>query len=118
MDEGDLAEFGIEEAKQDEDEERHRENAGESGEGARKTMLALAEAHREVDDVRTGQELAEAQRLGEILVIHPAALLHQRVMRPIDRTAEAGEAEAEEPANEEDIISLMKTTFDAREVDE
>jgi len=32
--------------------------------------------------------------------------------------AEAGEAEAEEPANEEDIISLMKTTFDAREVDE
>jgi DNA polymerase III gamma/tau subunit len=34
--------------------------------------------------------------------------------------AEAGEAEAEAeaPANEEDIISLMKTTFDAREVDE
>jgi DNA polymerase III subunit gamma/tau len=31
---------------------------------------------------------------------------------------EAGEAEAEGPANEEDIISLMKTTFDAREVDE
>ena len=59
-------------------------------------MLALAEAHREVDDVRTGQELAEAQRLGEILVIHPAALLHQRVMRPIDRTAEAGEADLHE----------------------
>jgi len=32
--------------------------------------------------------------------------------------ADAGEAEAEGPANEEDIISLMKTTFDAREVDE
>jgi DNA polymerase III subunit gamma/tau len=32
--------------------------------------------------------------------------------------AEAGEADAEGPASEEDIISLMKTTFDAREVDE
>jgi DNA polymerase III gamma/tau subunit len=32
--------------------------------------------------------------------------------------ADAGEAEADGPASEEDIISLMKTTFDAREVDE
>jgi len=31
---------------------------------------------------------------------------------------EAEEGESEEPANEDDIISLMKTTFDAREVDE
>ena len=32
--------------------------------------------------------------------------------------AEAEEAESEGPASEEDIISLMKTTFDAREVEE
>ena len=60
------------------------------------SVLALAETHREIDDVRAGKELAEAQRLGEILVIHPPTLLDQRLMRPIDRAAEAREADLHE----------------------
>ena len=65
--------------------------------------------------------LAEEPKNAQIL----AAVLHEVTGRKLAVSFEVGEAppeeaaEAEEePASEEEIISLMKTTFDAREIDD
>src|SRR5579875_148493 len=96
VDDSDLAELGVEHAERDEDHERYGNHARDGGGGAGGTVLALTEAHRKIDDVRAGQELAEAERLGEVLVAHPVASLNERAVRPVDRAAEARQADLHE----------------------
>ena len=63
--------------------------------------------------------LAEEPKNAAVL----AAVLHEMTGRKLELAFEIGEGPAEEsevedePATEEEIISLMKTTFDAREID-
>ncbi len=63
--------------------------------------------------------LAEEPKNAAVL----AAVLHEMTGRKLELAFEVGEGPAEEaeaedePATEEEIISLMKTTFDAREID-
>jgi hypothetical protein len=50
-------------------------------------VRAHAEDDGEIRDVRSGQELTERERLGKLILRHPAFLDDERAMHPRDGTA-------------------------------
>ena len=63
-------------------------------------MAAGADDHGHVEDVGTGQRLAEPQELRELPVREPAAVVHQQAPGVGQHAPKAGEADLEEAEEE------------------
>ncbi len=73
------------------DQHRRADQAGEGGYPAGNAAKARAEHHREIDDIGTGQEVAERKGLVEFVRRHPAVLFDDAAPRPDQHAAEAGQ---------------------------
>ena len=88
--------FEVEDAERHHPDKRQRHQAEERDRRAPDAEPALAEDDRGIADIRAGQELAKADRLGEVGLRQPAALLHHRAVRPRHHAAERARADGEE----------------------
>jgi hypothetical protein len=77
-------------------DERQREQAEERHQRAAHPEPALADHDGRIADVRPRQELAQADRFGEIRLGHPAPLLDHDAVRPRHHAAEGARADREE----------------------
>ena len=85
----DLAVTGIERRQDGHDDHRRADQPGKGRDAAGNPAKARAEHHRQVDDVRTGQEMAQREGLVEFLRRHPAVLVDDAAPRPDQHAAEA-----------------------------
>ena len=76
------------------------QQARERDRGAGRAVQPSAEHHREVDDVRAGQELRHREGFVELLRRHPALVFHDRAPRPRQYAAEPVQRHREEGAEE------------------
>src|SRR5262249_42772737 len=83
-------------AEHQDDREGRGHQAQERRDRPGRSSKAGADAHRHVDDVGPGKNLAQAQHLAELLVAQPATLLDQHPPRPGHHAAEAGGADLRE----------------------
>ena len=92
----DGAEDRIEERKEDHDHEARPDQADQRHRRAGQAADAAAEHHREIDDRRPRQDLAQRIGVVELRRRHPFALLDQHAPRPVQHAAEAGERDDRE----------------------
>ena len=100
MDEGDAADPLIDRTQRDDDDDRRREQAGDGDHRPLRAALAGAEGGGEVDHVRAGQELAEAEQVGELGPGEPAAALDHDAAGEGQHAAETRQAGREEAGEE------------------
>ncbi len=92
-----MAILRVERAEPEDDYERGGHESGESRERATDAVEACPYADRNVDDVRTGQQLAQAEEIGELLCAQPPALFDQHPPRKRHYAAEPGQRNLREP---------------------
>src|SRR3954467_4746948 len=92
--------FQIKDAERHDPHERQREQSQEGDDRAFQSEPALAEHDRRIADVWAGQELAEANGLGEVRLREPAAFLDHRAVGPGQYAAEGARADREETEEE------------------
>src|SRR4051812_11904050 len=101
--------FQIKDAERHYPHERQREEPQEGDDGAFQSEPALAEHDGRVADVRAGQELAEADGLGEVRLREPAALLDHRAVSPGQHAAEGARADGEKA--EEELPEIARRCY-------
>jgi hypothetical protein len=78
----------VKQTDQHNDEERRPEQSDEGDGRAKGSANAPAEDDRQIDDVRSGKELAQCVSIVELFRRHPVALFHQHPPRPRQDAAE------------------------------
>ena len=73
------------------DHHRRADQPGKGRDAAGNAAKPRSEHHRQIDDVRTGQKMAQREGLVELLRRHPAVLLDDAAPRPDQHAAEAGQ---------------------------
>jgi hypothetical protein len=93
---GKIAELRIERRRHEDETEGHQHEAAEGGNGAAPAMKPCPDIDREIADIGPRQDLAEAERLHEFLLGHPAPLVDDHAMRQGDDAAEARQTDLHE----------------------
>jgi hypothetical protein len=83
-------------ARHDHQHNRRPEQSDEAGESARNAAHPGAEYRGEIDDIRSGQKLAQRQEVVELLRRHPTFVFNQHPSRPRQHATEAGYRDARE----------------------